>query len=373
MIRSTFFSALAAFGLAASSLASAAPVVIVNQGQNDSCTITPSNSTVFSLSDTGDVLINGSYTAGNCSTPGTGGGGGDPTFNPFSPSPADLSVVPSTFGSAGGATTPAFVVYNATSCTGKVTATTGCPALTGAWGTGGTVCTGQQNASGQTYCAPTGTVAIPANTTGNQCSYTFQAINCTNGSASINSQMASLTVSAQAQSGGCSEGSATGELASYGFTRQCSGTVRSFNNSLSPHWTTNTVSDILSAAWPGSASQYGFGLAVTVNATQYGSWKFNTGATEAGVHFESNSSYGVQGLMSVSTSPGDFFSGTTAVCKGSTLNISSKAGTSANCKLSLNTDYYINIAMVDPFGSHGSTCGTGTSCTTGWTVYGYGN
>jgi hypothetical protein len=263
------------------------------------------------------------------------------------------------------------VVYYATACTGKVTATSGCPAITGSWGTGGTVCTGQTNASGQTYCTPSGTVSIPANTTSGQCQYTFQAINCTNGSASIDSQMASLTVS-NTQSGSCSEGSTSGDIGTYGFTRQCLGTVHSYNNTLNPHWTTNTFSDLMSAAWPGSGTQLGFGLTVTVNATQYGSWKFNTGSTVAGIHFESNESFGTRGLMSVSTVPGDFFGGT-SLCRSSTLNISSKSGTAANCKLSLNTDYYLNIASVDPLDtSHPSTC-TNVSCTTGWMVYGYSN
>ncbi|HXR63620.1 MAG TPA: hypothetical protein VN720_08790, partial [Rudaea sp.] len=63
----------------------------------------------------------------------------------------------------------------------------------------------------------------------------------------------------------------------------------------------------------------------------------------------------------------------TSLCNGSTpVNISTKPGTAATCKLSLNTDYYLNISMSSSFGTHPSNCLT-SSCTTGWLVYSYGN
>jgi hypothetical protein len=323
------------------------------------------------------VLINGSYTSGTCSSSSPPPPGGTPTFTPFSPAPADLSVLPSTLSSAGGNVTPTFAVYYANTCTGKVTATAGCSTVSGAWGTGGTVCTGATNAMGQTYCSPSGTVAVPNNTsTSSACVYTFQAINCTNGTTSVNSQVATVTVPALIV-GTCTDGDHSGDLGALGYGRQCSGAVRSFNTNLSPHWTTNSnqFADIMSAPWPGSALQYGWGLAITVNQLGFGSYKFNTGSTAAGVHFESNSSYGVLGLLSVSTVAGDSFpgAGSTALCYGSTLNISSKAGTLATCKLSLNTDYYLNVSNADQLAQgHPTDCGT-SACTTGWTVYGYGN
>jgi hypothetical protein len=373
MIRNHFLSATLAITslVIAPGVTAASPVVRINDGQPNSCVVTPSSGTVFTLSATGDVLINGSYTSGTCSSVVTNPGG-NPTFTPFSPAPADLSVLPSTLSAAGGNVTPTFAVYYANTCTGKVTATAGCPAVPGAWGTGGTVCTGATNAMGQTYCAPSGTVAVPNNTsTQNACVYTFQAINCTNGTASVNSQLATVTVPALII-GTCTEGP-TGDLGSLGYSRQCTGAVRSFNTSLSPHWATNTIADILSASWPGSAAQYGWGLAITVNQLSFGSFKFNTGSTAAGVHFESNSSYGTLGLLSVSTMPGDSFPGSTSLCVGSTLNISSKPGTLAQCKLSLNTDYYLNVSNADQLqAGHPTDCGT-SACTTGWTVYGYGS
>ena len=370
MIRNRLLSAaLVITSLIAAQAATATPVVIVNQGQNNSCTITPSGSTVFTISTTGDVLINGSYTSGTCSTQVIGGSG-DPTFAPFSPAPADLSALPSTLPSGGGSVTPSFAVYYANTCTGKITATAGCPAVPAPWGNGGTVCTGTTNAKQQIYCSPNGaTVSMPANTLATACSYTFQAIHCTNGTTSVDSQTAVVAV-APFVVGSCADNDHTGDLGALGYGRQCSGAVRSFNLSLSPHWTTNGFSDIMSAAWPGSAAQLGFGLAVTVNANAFGSFKFNTGSTAAGLHFEFNSSYGVGGLMSVSTIPGDYFPGSTAVCYGSTLNISSKPGTTATCKLSLNTEYYLNISNADYFSPHATDCAA-SSCTTGWTVYGY--
>jgi len=376
MIRNHVLSAaLAITSLVIAPCATAAPPVVrINDGQPNSCIVTPSSNTVFTLSSTGDVLINGSYTSGTCSTGGTGGGG-NPTFTPFSPAPADLSVLPSTLSSAGGNVTPTFAVYYANSCTGKVTATAGCPAVPGAWGTGGTVCTGATNGMGQTYCSPSGTVAVPNNpATTNACVYTFQAINCTNGTASVNSQLASVTVPALVV-GNCTE-APSGDLGNLGYTRECSGSVHSFNISLNPHWSvsSNVLTDIMSAPWPGSAAQYGFGLAITVNAMGFGSFKFNTGSTAAGISITANASYGVPGLLSVSTVPGDYFAGSTTVCSApsSTLSISSKAGTNATCKLSLNTDYYLNVSNADLFSPHATDCST-TACTTGWTVYSYGN
>jgi hypothetical protein len=269
--------------------------------------------------------------------------------------------------------TPAFVAYYANTCTGKVTATAGCAAVPAPWGTGGTVCNFQTNAKGQKYCQPSGTVAVPNNTsTSNSCVYTFQAINCTNGTTSVNSQLATVTVPALIV-GTCTDGDHSGDLGALGYARQCTGAVRSFNTSLSPHWATNTFTDIMSAPWPGSAAQYGWGLAITVNQMGFGSFKFNTGSTPAGIHIEFNSSYGVTGLLSVSTVPGDYFPGSTSLCYGSTLNISSKSPTLATCKLSLNTDYYLNVSNADQLTQgHPTDCGT-SACTTGWTVYGYGN
>jgi hypothetical protein len=377
MIRNQLvFAALVVAGLVAASAVDASPVVIINQNQTDTCTITPSGSTVFTLSTQGDVLINGTYTSGACSTPTGGGTSGDPTFAPFSPSPADLTVLPSTLSSGGGNVTPAFVAYFANTCTGKVTATAGCPAVPAPWGTGGTVCNFQTNAKGQKYCQPSGTVAVPNNTsTSNACVYTFQAINCTNGTTSVNSQLATVTVPALVV-GSCTEGDHSGDLGALGYGRQCSGAVRSFNLSLSPHWTSNSnvFADIMSAAWPGSAAQYGWGLAITVGANGFGSFKFNTGSTPAGISIQANPSYGVPGLLSVSTVPGDYFAGSTTVCSapGSSLNISSKSPTQATCKLSPNTDYYLNVSNADLFSPHATDCGT-SSCTTGWTVYGYTN
>jgi hypothetical protein len=128
----------------------------------------------------------------------------------------------------------------------------------------------------------------------------------------------------------------------------------------------------MSGPWPGNAGQLGYGLKVTVNANQYGSFAFNTGATAHGVHFESNGSYGTLGVISVSTVPGDFYGGT-ALCVGSTLNISSKTGTVATCKLALNTDYYLNFSSADVAPPAHETDCTAAACTTGWTTYGYSN
>jgi hypothetical protein len=374
MIRNQFLSAtlsIAGLFLVAPAVI-ASPVVKINDGQPNSCTVTPSSGTVFTLSTTGDVLINGTYTAGTCSTSGGGGSGsGDPTFSPFSPAPADLAVLPRSLPSTGGTVTPAFVAYYATGCTGKVTAGSGCTLPSGPWGTGGQVCTGQLNAKGQTYCSPSGTVTLPNNaSTTSSCTYTFQAINCTNGTTSTSSQLANVLVPATVV-GNCTDGDTSGDLGAFGYSRQCAGAVRSFNNSLSPTWN-NSYAGLMSGNWPGAAGQFGFGLAVTVNAMQYGSFKFNTGSTVAGVHFEANNSFGQTGTMSVSTSPGDFYGGT-SLCNGSSpVNISTKSGTAATCKLNLNTDYYLNISMSSSFSGHTTNCTT-SSCTTGWLVYSYSN
>ena len=356
--------AIASFA-AQPSISSAAPLVYINQGQPTECVVTPTAGTVFTLSAVGDVLITGSYTGGNCGAAPPAPSA--PSFTPLSPAPANLTIANSSLPSTGGTVTPSFVVYYANSCTGKVTATTGCAAVGGAWGNGTTVCTG----SPSTYCSPgTATVAMPANAAQTACTYTFQAINCTNANGSINSQTANVTVAGVVVNGQCTEGESTGDLGTHGYTRQCSGTISSTNTSLHPTWN-STFTNMMSGAWPGGAAQLGFGLRVTVNSLQYGSFKFSTGSTAGGVHFESNSSYGTLGLLSVSTVAGDVL-GASSLCHGSTLNISSKAGTAANCKLALNTDYYLNISNANYLDGLNTTCGT-TSCMTGWTTYGYGN
>lgn len=170
-------------------------------------------------------------------------------------------------------------------------------------------------------------------------------------------------------SGPCVPGP-SGDLGSYGYSRMCSGGVRSLNTALKPKWD-NTYAGVMSGPWTGAPNQFGWGLQITVNAQGFGSFKFNTGATVAGVSFESNPSYGSQGTISVSTVPGDAFGGT-ALCAGQVARISTKPDTKGNCKVALNTDYYLNVSMANPFAPHATMC-EAASCTTGWTVYGYSN
>src|SRR4051794_28873535 len=108
MTRSTVLSiVLSSFGLlAASPAAFSAPKVIINQGQASPCTITPNAGTVFTMSSTGDVLVNGSY-GPDCPTQPVGTTG-NPSFSPFSPAPADLAITPNSTGSGGGSVTPSF-------------------------------------------------------------------------------------------------------------------------------------------------------------------------------------------------------------------------------------------------------------------------
>jgi len=365
MIRNQFLSAtlsIAGLFLVAPAVI-ASPVVKINDGQPNSCTVTPSSGTVFTISTTGDVLINGSYTAGTCSTPGGGGGtGSGPTFTPLNPAPANLSVLPSSVGSNGGTVTPSFVVYNTKTCTGQVTATAGCPALPAPWGTGGTVCSA---AAGQSYCSPSGTVAIPGNTTGSTCSYTFQAINCTDNTTSVNSQPATVSVSASGGGGGCVDGSAS-DLP--GYTRQCSGSATNYQGTAS--WN-NTYAGLFNGPWPGNAGQAGKTWTVTVNANQYASFMITTGTVQGGIQAQAQNSNGLTGLMSISTAPGDFFGGT-SICVGSAQSISSKSGTVALCKLSLNATYYLNISTASFFPPYTTTC-SGSACTTAWTFQFYSN
>jgi len=367
MIRNHFLSAtLSITGLfLVAPAVTASPAVQINQGQANACTVTPSTGTVFTLSTTtGDVLINGSY-GPNCNIGGSSGGGtSGPTFSPFSPAPANLAVQPSSLGSAGGTVTPSFVAYNTNSCTGKVTSTAGCAALPAPWGTGGTVCSGAQNAQQQTYCSPSGTVLIPSNTTGSACSYVFQAINCTDGNTTVNSQTATVAVSAQSGGGGCVDGSPS-DLP--GYTRQCSGSATSYQGTAT--WN-NTFASLFNGPWPGNASQVGKSWTVTVNANQYASFMITTGTTQAGIALPTNNSVGQTGMMSISTVPGDFVSGS-IVCATGSLSISSKSGTTAQCKLAANATYYMNISMASNFGPLYTTTCTTSACTTGWTFNRY--
>lgn len=373
MIQTRLFSAaLLMAGLAQASAAlAAAPNVIINQGQANACTVTPNSGTVFTLDSSGNVLVNGTYGA-TCPTSGGTGGSGDPTFS-FNPNPANLTIPGGSLTSAGGTVNPNFVAYFANTCTGSVSATTGCAAVTGNWA-GGTVCT---KASGTTYCTPgSAAVTIPANTAATACTYTFQAVNCTNGTTSVNSAQANVTVAANTGGGGgtytCTAND-VGELNSYGYTRQCGGTIHSFVAGLSPYWDNSYKGVMSNVDWPGNTAQHGKGISVTVNANQYASFGFNTGTVASGASFQTNPSYGTVGLISVSTTPGDFFSGT-AVCVGSSLTISSKTNTvaSTNCKLAQNTVYYINFSSASYSAPHDTVCTSG-SCATGWIWYLYGN
>lgn len=166
----------------------------------------------------------------------------------------------------------------------------------------------------------------------------------------------------------CIEGDTSGDLP--GYTRQCSGQATNYKGVTS--WD-NTYASLFLAPWPGSGYQFGKAFTITVNATQYGSFKILTGSTQAGISIHPNNTAGDTGLASVSTEaqgPGVFLG---ALCHGSDLNISSKAGTVANCALQSNSTYYLNISMASLFPpSYGTTCAT-DACTTGWSMYQYDN
>ncbi len=329
---------------------------------NGSCVVTPT-SDITIAQVTGNMSLNGTL-AGCGGSPATT----PPTFS-LNPNPTNLTVS-GTPTSAGGIVNPDFIAYFTNLCSGHLTQTTGCTAVGGAWGTGGAVCNGQTNPDGQLYCSPhAAAVTLPPNTsTSTACIYTFQAVNCTNGATTISSIPVNVTVPASSGSG-CVPGP-SGDLGALGYSRACTGSVHSLNTSLHPVWN-NTYTSLLSGAWPGSNAQFGWGLQITVAANGFGSFKFNTGNTVAGVSFESNTSYGNAGTMSVSTVPGDTFSGT-AICAGQVVRPSTKPGTLGHCQLQLNTDYYLNVSMANYFAPHDTMC-TAASCTTGWTVYSYGN
>jgi hypothetical protein len=354
-----FIAVLIAAGAAAQS-ATATPLVVVNQGQNNECTITPSGSTVFTLSTEGNVLINGSYTSGSCG--GSSGSNGNPTFS-FNPNPANLTVSPNSLSAIGGNVTPNFVAYFANTCKGSVTASAGCTAAPAPWGTAGTVCTALTNANGQAYCSPSGTVTLPANlSTTTDCTYTFKATQCTNNVTSVDSQTAVVTVIKAGGGGGstsCTQGDTSGDLP--GFGRQCSGTGSNYGGTISWSPTTSTFAQLFGAEYPGSPSQPGKHWSVTLTANQYASFQFSTGTTVAGIQLSPNPSFGATALLSISTQaqgPGYFHTG---LCYATNLTMSTKSPTAAFCKLSPNTTYYLNMAMAD-YSTFVSTCAN-SSCT----------
>lgn len=373
MIQTRLFSAaLLMAGLAQASAAlAAAPNVIINQGvANSQCTVTPSSGTVFTLDSSGNVLVNGAY-GQDCPSGGTGGGfSGPPAFN-LNPNPSDLTIPGASLGNTGGTVNPNFVAYFANNCTGSIAVTPGCAAVSGSWA-GGTVCTKGASGASANYCTPnSAAVSIPGNSTGSTCNYTFQA-SCS-GTSTVPSQQVTVAVASTPTGGGSCSVNDVGELNSFGYTRQCGGTIHSFVAGLSPYWD-NTYKGVMSGVdWPGNTAQHGKGISVTVNANQYASFSFNTGTVASGASFQTNPSYGTVGLISVSTTPGDFFSGT-SVCVGSSLTISSKPNTVAgtNCKLAQNTLYYINFSSASYSAPHDTVCTSG-SCATGWIWYLYGN
>lgn len=169
--------------------------------------------------------------------------------------------------------------------------------------------------------------------------------------------------------GQCVQGAPSHDLPTY--SRQCSGQIRSWNTSLRPVWD-NTFAGLFSGPWPGNVGQMGWGLGVVVPSLGYASFAFNTGSTPAGVTMNANGSYGTLATISISTYPGDFFSGT-ALCVGSNISFSSKPLTKAQCKLQPNTDYYLNFSNAYYSPPHDTSCTGSSSCMTGWTPYSYSN
>jgi hypothetical protein len=154
-----------------------------------------------------------------------------------------------------------------------------------------------------------------------------------------------------------------------GYTRQCSGYATNYQGVA--YWD-NTYDSLFRDPWPGNAQQVGHVFTVTVYAQQYAAFKIFTGTTVAGIAIHPNNSVGDTGLASVSTEaqgPGRFPGG---ICYGSDLTISSKPATTASCKLSANSTYYLNFSMASYFFPYTTTCAT-DSCTTGWSFGQFSN
>jgi hypothetical protein len=155
----------------------------------------------------------------------------------------------------------------------------------------------------------------------------------------------------------------------FAYTRQCNGNATNYQGSAV--WD-DTYDSLFLGAWPGSPTQVGRPFTVKMNATQYASFKIVTGTTVAGINIHPNNSFGYTGLASISTEaqgPGFFANG---VCYGSDLSISTKPGTLAQCKLSLNSTYYLNFSLAEYFIPNYTTC-TLSACTTGWTMDQFSN
>jgi len=357
MNRSTVLSiVLSGFGLLATSPAAfSAPKVIINQATAP-CTITPNAGTVFTMGATGDVLVNGTY-GSDC--PKGSDVPQNPSFSPFSPTPADLAITPNSTVSAGGPVTPSFTAYFANTCNGQVTASAGCPAVSGAWGSGGVVCNFATNLAGQKYCSPSGTVTMPANTAATACTYTFKAMSCTNGTTSVNSSTAVVTVPGTSTPPNCLPGDTSGDMA--GFTRQCSGGLS--DNATPARNGTWTDFTSVYGAWPGSQTNAGKTQKLTINQKQYASLQFIPTQNTA-IGLTSNETFMSQGgLMSVTTAPGYFNPGPHTICstgRGTTIG----AAPSVGCPLTAGSTYYINFASVDQLGN--ALCAN-SSCLAAWT------
>ena len=360
MIRNRVFLAVVAVtGLIQVQAASAAsPVVIINQNQTNQCIVTPTGSTVFTLDDNGDVLVNGTYGTG-CGT--QGGGTSPPSFSPLSPAAADLTIPGNSLQSTGGTVNPNFVAYYATSCTGSVTPSSGCTAVTGNWA-GGTVCTGQTNGAGQTYCTPaSAAVTIPSNaSTTAACTYAFKAT-CSGTGQPVSSQTVNVTVAASGSPpGNCTDGDTSGDQP--GFTRQCSGNLS--DDAVPPRNGTWTDFTSVYGTWPGSSANAGKTQKLTINKNSYAALAFTPG-TAGTDNWTSNETYMKNGgMMSVSTAPGYFNSTspqTVCVKTASGYNVSTISGL---CKLTIGTTYYLNFATIDTTGA--AICPT-SSCVSAWT------
>ncbi|HEY2395495.1 MAG TPA: hypothetical protein VGH81_05845 [Rudaea sp.] len=228
-----------------------------------------------------------------------------------------------------------------------VTVTSTQPSLISINDGGVTVATGQSSAAIQVSSAGTGSAPVTLwATLGNTVGAAVQIIG----------------------DGSCVEGDSSGDLP--GYTRQCSGQATNYKGIT--NWD-NTYASLFLGPWPGTSNQSGRAFTITVNATQYGAFKIVTGSTQAGISIHPNPTFGDTGLGSVSTEaqgPGAFPG---ALCYGSDLDISSKTGTAAGCKLQLNSTYYLNISMASTFPpDYGTTCAT-DACTTGWTLNLYNN
>lgn len=254
---------------------------------------------------------------------------------------------------------------NVNSCTITGTDATVSAEFSNAWTNAAVACGGTPN-----HCAGgTNTVTLTPIAAGTNGTYNF-GLQCSSGSSGA---YAATTLAVTGSTGGGSGGVActtgtTGDVP--GFTALCSGNMTLYKpgaSQLGP--SPYTFPFVFGSDWPGS--NFGYAMTFDLGNAQFLSIPFTPTPGHTISFVENNTYTHYPVTFSVSTSPGLFNNsakGNGVLCvKSGNPNLSmSSNGTTANCTLNENTQYWFNVIMATYSGSTWVKKCPGSSCSVGF-------